>query len=159
GCNSLEQFIIFIIIPVVSFLFNRNNKNQQNEGKQYKNPQPRPNVPSPQTFNEQRQQTRRPVQKQLRDWTENKNSTPRNENTQATSPYARKREELAYKMEKIKQEEEKQKKEADICSHQVEQIKTHPKRALRLLQDDVLKGIVMSEVLGPTKCRKPYQRR
>ncbi|MBS4176291.1 hypothetical protein [Lederbergia citrea] len=158
----MEQFLLFIIIAIVSLIFNRKKvANHQEQRRHQGRPTAQPVQPV-QMENEQRKDLNRPIpQHDFPDLSKARNLKEAAEilvaKTQPT--IIEKKAEVLTKMEDLKKEEETLRKKAvDIKTMITNTPKEHIVTELQFEGNDILKGIVMSEVLGPPRAKKPYRR-
>ncbi|GIN70976.1 hypothetical protein J14TS2_14510 [Bacillus sp. J14TS2] len=144
----MEQFIIFIIVAVVGLLFNRskiNNQKQQSE-------QPRPVQTRPMQMEEAREES-----SPFAEATEARTLKDAADQLKTQPDLYKQQEEMAAKLNDLNREEELHRKKIEVINTEVydEEVQLD----FDLKQKDIVNGIIMSEVLGPPRARKPYNRR
>lgn len=153
----MEQFLFFIIVAVISLIFKRKTgANQEKREERMPPPVARPI----QTSREKVEETFRPVQQAFPELTKARNLKEAADVLIAKSQPTvnEKQDELKNKLEKLKKEEENHRIKASKIK-QVEQNNKHePSVGLQFQANDILKGVVMSEVLGPPRSLRPYGR-
>ncbi|GIN55823.1 hypothetical protein J8TS2_01420 [Lederbergia ruris] len=146
----MEQFIIFIIVAVVGLLFNRSKFNNQRQQSDH----PRPVQTPPLQMEEEE------------DWEE---PSPREQTTKARTlkeaadhlkdqpNFYKHQEEMEEKLRDLNREEKLHRKKVEAIN--TEGYDEEAQLEFELKQKDILNGIIMSEVLGPPRARKPYSSR
>lgn len=156
----MEQFIIFIIIAIVSLLFNRSKLTNQKEQSEH----PRPVQTRPiQLEKEEDWEDPSPPYKEvtepktLKEVTEFKTLKEAANQLKEQPDFHKKQEEMEAKLRELNQEEKLQRKKVETIGSKVFPEKEQPE--FNLQQKEIINGIIMSEVLGPPRARKPYTRK
>ncbi|MCJ7841840.1 hypothetical protein MUB24_13210 [Lederbergia sp. NSJ-179] len=145
----MEQFILFIIIALVGLFFNRGKlKNQQ---QQQEHPRP---VQRPVQMNEEAHE--KPAS--FEQMTQAKSLKEAADQLKNQPDIYKQKEEMEVKLKELYRNEELHRKKAKTI-----QTKTnaHKERLpeFQVKKENILNGMIMSEVLGPPRAKKPYQRR
>ncbi|MBS4199714.1 hypothetical protein KHA93_08600 [Bacillus sp. FJAT-49732] len=154
----METFLLFILVAAISFIFKRKSGTNQQEEREHRMPPP---VARPiQTYFEQEEEPVKPMQQVFPELTKARNLKEVADIliTKTQPTVNDKQEELKKKLEELKVEEEKHRMRAKTIK-QVDQHNKHEQvPEFQFQANDILKGIVMSEVLGPPRSLKPYEK-
>ncbi|MCR2820440.1 hypothetical protein [Lederbergia panacisoli] len=153
----MENLLFLLIIAAISFIFKRKT-GANNEQREERMPPP---VARPiQTYREKAEETVRPMQQAFPELTKARTLKEAADILIANAQPAieEKQNELKNKLEKLKIEEESHRIKAGKIKQFEQKIVQEQSVDLQFQANDILKGIVMSEVLGPPRSLRPYQR-
>lgn len=151
----MEQFLLFIIVAIVSLLFNRSKMNSQKQSDQ------RPNTrrdisesqPEEQEFDFESVREAKTLQEAAEILIfKDKPSKP------SKPSIDEKKVELERKLEELKRKEERQREKVSAVKQQVASKNKEQTVTFQLSSNDVVNGIIMSEILGAPRSRKPYRK-
>ncbi|MBS4194727.1 hypothetical protein [Lederbergia citri] len=154
----MEQILLFLLIAALSFIFKR--KGRANEQQQREHRMPPPIARPIQTYNEDAEDTVKPIQEVFPELTKARNLQEAADIfiNKAQPSVNKKQEELMKKMEELKAEEEKHRARVKVIKQSDQEIKHEQIPEFQFQANDILKGIVMSEVLGSPRALRPYDR-
>jgi len=157
----LEQFLIFILIAIASLIFNR--KKIANRQDHTETQERRTTAQPAQPIHEQRRDVGRPpVQQQS--FPEVDLGHARNLKEVAeiiftkAQPPMDKQEEARKQIEELEKRQEVYRTKAQSVRNIASNNQQKTDFAFRFQSEDVISGIVMAEVLGPPRSKKPYRR-
>lgn len=78
--------------------------------------------------------------------------------SRAQPAFEEKKAEVDKQLDELKKEEERFRARAKTIQKQAEHTEVKKNELLQFHQEDIIKGIVMAEVLGPPRAKKPYRR-
>lgn len=154
----MESILFFLLLAAISFIFNRKRGTNQQEHREHRMPPP---VAKPiQTYHDEVEETVKPIQQVFPELTKARNLKEAAEIlvTRAQPTVNEKQEELQRKLEELKAEEEKRRLQAIKIKQVNQNIKNEQVPEFHFQANDILKGIVMSEVLGPPRALRPYEK-
>jgi len=153
----LEQFLFLLIIAAISFIFKRKTGVNQKQQEQH---MPPPVAKPIQTYYEKVEEPARSTQQVFPELTKARNLQEVADIliAEAQPTVNEKQEELMKKIDELKVEEEKHRVKVNKIKQINDDVKHEQVPELHFQANDILKGIVMSEVLGPPRSLKPYDR-
>ncbi|MBW8348156.1 hypothetical protein K0H71_01705 [Bacillus sp. IITD106] len=157
----MEQFLLFLLIAIVSFIFKRKSDTNQQKQQEHRELRMPPPVARPiQTYQEDAEETVKPMQEVFPDLSKARSLKEAADIliNRTESTVNKKQEELMKKMEELKAEEENHRAKVKVIKKIDDDIKHEQKPEFQFQSNDILKGIVMSEVLGPPRALRPYDR-
>lgn len=145
----MEQFLLFIIVAIVSLIFNRSKMNSQKQ-------------------TDQRPKTRRDISESQPEVQEFDFENVREAKTLQEAAeilvfkdkpsIEEKKVELERTYEELKRKEERQRNKVSAVKQQVASKDKEQTVTFQLNSNDVVNGIIMSEILGAPRSRKPYRK-
>ena len=160
----MEQFLLFIIIAIASLVLNRKkNANKQQPDQRVEQGEPTvqqvPEIGRRDIGRPEYQESQAPASfdnaRSLREAAEILFPQPK-------SVPEKKDEDVQRQMEMMKKQEELYRAQAQSVRNQAAAIKDQPERkamAFKMQERDIVRGIIMSEVLGAPRALKPYGRK
>lgn len=158
----MEQFLLFLIIGIISLVLNR--KKEKPPEQQQRPPQRQQPFQPVHRNEEQRRDIKRPSASPIR-----MERMPSKDLEEVAEPlYTKPKPQIKSKQEEMQQQMEDLKKREESHRQKVTQVQTvhssklndQVKKEVGTFQSkDILNGIIMAEVLGPPRSKKPYRRK
>lgn len=146
----MEQFIIFIIVAVVGLLFNRSKLKGQDQHPEH----PRPVQTAPIQEDEDQEWEEPAFFEEIRSSGTLKEAA---DHLKGDSDFYQKQQEAKAKLLELERKEKSHRRKAETLKR--EDSYDQGKPFINLKEKDIINGIIMSEVLGPPRAKKPYKRR
>jgi len=143
----LEAILIAIIVGIIGVIANKKKLDKSKNGK---------TVPNPRSLFGEMQKT---IEENIKKFTPEVVSEPARKNNNNVNVYRDEELEEEIQADRLKIQEEYYQNKLEQINKQVSILEKGENLSLLNNGDDLVRGIILSEVLGPPRAKKPYKRK